>query len=152
MLGGPYDGFEGYRTVPEHDTQEALRSGLVVVDTNVLLNLYRYDNEAQADLFKVLEALGNQLFVPHRVVFEFWRNRESAARERPKTVESVVEQLEAALSAAQKSVREWANRLGVASASQDELLTALADTFESVSQTIEASAGSDEMSLGSTTG
>lgn len=150
-LTGAFDGFEGYRTVTEADTQEALRSGLVVVDTNVLLNLYRYDGEAQADLFKVLEAVGDRLFVPHRVMLEFWRNRESAARERPKTVDSVIEQLDSALSAAQKSVREWANRLGVASASQNELLTALANTFEAVSQTIEASAGSDEIGSASDT-
>jgi hypothetical protein len=40
-LGGLFDGFEAYRTPAEEDYRTLLTGGLVVLDTNVLLNLYR---------------------------------------------------------------------------------------------------------------
>jgi hypothetical protein len=68
-----FDGFEGYQ-VPSNDEAElALRSGLVVVDTNALLNLYRYTERTRDDLFRVLESLGTRLWIPHQVMLEFWR-------------------------------------------------------------------------------
>lgn len=79
---GLFDGFEGYRTPSEDDYRRVLTEGLVVPDTNVLLNLYRYNAQTQTDLFAVLERLGDRLWIPHQVLVEFWRNRESALRRR----------------------------------------------------------------------
>ncbi len=46
---GLYDGFEAYRTPTEVDYRRLLTSGLVVPDTNVFLNLYRYNDETRTD-------------------------------------------------------------------------------------------------------
>ena len=54
---------------------------MVVPDANVLLNLYRYTDQARDDLLSVLERLGNQLWVPHQVLVEFWRNRDAVLRD-----------------------------------------------------------------------
>jgi hypothetical protein len=54
---GLYDGFEAYRTPSDDDYRDLLTRGTVVVDTNVLLNLYRYNAQTRADLVAVLERL-----------------------------------------------------------------------------------------------
>jgi hypothetical protein len=46
---GLYDDFEAYRTATDADYQRLLTSGLVIPDTNVFLNLYRYDVPTRDD-------------------------------------------------------------------------------------------------------
>jgi hypothetical protein len=50
-------------------------SGIVVLDTNFLLALYRLPKEGQEDLFKSLEAIQERIWVPHHVALEYQRNR-----------------------------------------------------------------------------
>jgi PIN like domain len=59
--GGIYDDFPGYRQVPEREPADALRSALVVVDANVLLNLYRYNESTRNDPIRVLRHVGDRL-------------------------------------------------------------------------------------------
>ncbi|WP_165685488.1 PIN-like domain-containing protein [Streptomyces sp. KO7888] len=73
---GIFDGFAEYRTPSVEDYQRLFGSGLVVVDTNVLLTLYRSNQRTRDDLLNVLERLRERLWVPHQVIAEFWRNRE----------------------------------------------------------------------------
>lgn len=75
--GGLYSGFESYRVLTAEDIKNALQKGVVALDTNVLLNLYRYNEKTVDDLLRVAEAAADRLFVPHQVVREFWRNRQS---------------------------------------------------------------------------
>lgn len=58
---------------------EALRTGLVAIDTNVLLNLYKYDEKGTRDWFKALSWIGTRLYLPNQSMLEFWRNRSSLA-------------------------------------------------------------------------
>ncbi len=74
---GLFEGFEHFRVLGSHDIRDALREGMLVLDTNVLLNLYRYNDKTVDDLLKVASAARSRLFVPHQVVNEFWRNRQS---------------------------------------------------------------------------
>lgn len=72
---GLYDDFRGYRVPSEAELDGALQSATVVVDANVLLNLYRYNGATRDDLLGVLRRLDDRLWVPHQVAREFWRNR-----------------------------------------------------------------------------
>ncbi|RLK60440.1 PIN-like domain-containing protein [Actinokineospora cianjurensis] len=74
--GGLYAGFEGYRSPTPEELRRVLTSGIVVPDTNLLLNLYRYTATARDTLLRALEKL-ETLWVPHQVLTEFWRNRET---------------------------------------------------------------------------
>jgi len=108
---GLYDGFEGYRTPTDGHYQEVLTKGLVVPDANVLLNLYRYNAQTQADLFAVLKRLGDRLWVPHQVLVEFWRNRESALRDPQDTGANAVDRLTEQRQQSVTVLRTWANRI-----------------------------------------
>lgn len=109
MANGLFDGFEGYRSVTEEDLQEAVRSWLVVFDTNVLLHLYNYQGQALDDFMRVFEALGERLFVPHQVLDEFWRNRTTVLREN-KGRHLERESIEKSFDSIASDLRKWYQR------------------------------------------
>jgi predicted nucleic acid-binding protein len=74
-MTGMFDGFEGYRVVSEAEKLKALTTAVVVVDANVLLNLYLYNSRTTKDLLRIFERLGDRLVVPHQAMREFHRNR-----------------------------------------------------------------------------
>ena len=53
---------------------------MFVVDTNVLLNLYRYSRSTRDELLQVLRALEDKLFLPHQVGREFLDRRLTTIR------------------------------------------------------------------------
>lgn len=57
------------------------QEAIIVLDANVLLNIYRFGNEARADFFSVLERLGPRLWVPAHAVEEFYRSRVGVIRQ-----------------------------------------------------------------------
>src|SRR5438105_2793430 len=66
-------GLESYRTVTDAGYRSLLTSGLIVLDTNVLLNLYRYHQQTRRELLDVLAKVGDHLWIPHHVMVEFWQ-------------------------------------------------------------------------------
>ena len=48
---------------------------LFVFDTNVLLNLYSYTEDARDDFFKILDRISDHIWLPHHVGLEYQRNR-----------------------------------------------------------------------------
>jgi len=117
---GLFDGFEGYRTPTREDHQRVLTEGLVVLDANVLLNLYRYTEQARDDVLSVLEWLEDRLWIPHQVVVEFWLNREGVLRD-PRDTEKAAREMSAVKDRAVSTFRGWANRVSL----RDEESTAL---------------------------
>lgn len=74
--GGIFDyGFDAYRTVTDDEYRSALLSGIVVLDANIMLNLYRYHESTREELFDVLAKLGDRLWIPNHAMSEFWKNR-----------------------------------------------------------------------------
>lgn len=67
-----------------HDPAELVTGdALVVVDTNVLLGLYRLSPGARADTLASLRAVKDRLWLPHQVSVEFWANVEAVRAELP---------------------------------------------------------------------
>ncbi|MCX4667975.1 PIN-like domain-containing protein [Streptomyces sp. NBC_01381] len=68
---------EAHRSPLPGDYERVFQTGMVVLDTNVLLNLYRSNERTRLDTLAVLNKLRDRIWVPHQVLTEFWRNRES---------------------------------------------------------------------------
>jgi hypothetical protein len=134
---GLFTDFDAYRTPVDADYASVLTEGLVTFDANVLLNLYRYTQNARSDLLQALEALGNSLFIPHQVLVEFWRNRETTLRESGSTGAKAGEEMGGHLAAATQTLRTWANRVALEETEFEELKDQLAGTFEQVRQKID---------------
>lgn len=67
--------FPEYDVRSDNELSEAWKHGLFVFDTNVLLNLYRYQAATRDALISVLERLSTRIWIPHHVALEFQRNR-----------------------------------------------------------------------------
>jgi hypothetical protein len=132
---GLFEGFEGYRTAAHADYIRVLREGLVVIDSNVLLDLYRYGASARADLLKALKALGDRLYVPHQAVREFWRNREKLLKDPGGTLalQQTIENSEKQL---KESINNWTNQRSHQEQERVELEAVLTEAFQSLKDKI----------------
>lgn len=109
---------------------------MVVPDANVLLNLYRYTDGARDDLLSVLERLGGQLWVPHQVVAEFWRNRGAVLRD-PRDTERIGKEMAGQRDKALSAFRAWASRVSLPSERGAELESELTKGFDAVIEEVE---------------
>ncbi|MEU7004511.1 PIN-like domain-containing protein [Nonomuraea sp. NPDC046570] len=143
---GLYDGFEGYRTASERDLKHVLTDGLVVLDANVLLNLYRYTSSTRADFIEVLNKIGDQLWIPHQALDEFWRNRENIIRD-PSNARDTIKQLEAKLNDSLGIIRGWSKRIALTDSVAAELANKLDSAFVDVTATIKQVADRESSEL-----
>lgn len=134
-------GFEEFRTWSQDDVAEGLRSGLVAIDTNVLLDLYRYDPDVRAEMIDVLTKLEDRLFVPHQVASEFWRNREAALTDRVRTARTLTELLDTRAQEVESAVNRWRRRSGGAiDQTIDDLVATASAAIEQIANAIEVAA------------
>jgi hypothetical protein len=52
-----------------------MRSATLILDSSVLLNLYRYPKQARDDFLTVLRSVKERLWIPYQVAVEFQENR-----------------------------------------------------------------------------
>ena len=143
--GGLFDGFEGYVTPHDDDYRKVFTEGMVAIDANVLLNLYRYTVEARDDLLSVLDSIRDNLWLPNQVVTEFWRNRERVLRD-PRDTEKTAGDLSKLRERTTQILRAWANRVSLPRERADELIETSADSFAHVIESVEQFADSSARS------
>lgn len=87
----------------EEDVVTAWQSSLFVLDTNILLSLYRYSDGTRRELFRLLSILKTRLWLPHRAAHEYLTNRlsvidaqEKSYNETIKTIASLEQSLRSA--------------------------------------------------------
>ncbi|HUB98321.1 MAG TPA: PIN domain-containing protein [Solirubrobacterales bacterium] len=135
-MNGIFDGFEGYRTPTLDDYRNVFGAGMVVPDANVLLNLYRYTDRARDDLFSVLERLGERLWVPHQVLLEFWRNRDSVLRD-PRDAQRAQTEMSDQREKAISAFRAWANRVSLPTERRTHLEGEMTQAFDAVIEEVD---------------
>lgn len=72
--------FAEYYELPEERIKEIWEDSLIVFDTNVLLNLYRYNEDARTEFINVIKFYKERLWIPYQVGLEFHRRREDILR------------------------------------------------------------------------
>lgn len=97
--------FYGYYPPTPEEYGKLWKDGVIVLDTNVLLELYRLPSSAREELISALESLKERLWIPHQVALEFQRKRitviaternstEEALNSTKKSVEDIKTQIE----------------------------------------------------------
>ncbi|WP_147268952.1 PIN-like domain-containing protein [Sphaerisporangium album] len=114
-----------------------LTGGLVALDANVLLNLYRYLPSAREELFGVLEKLKSNLWVPHQVGLEFSRRRHAAIRDHESTFDTLSTHLDSSLQATITQINTFANRVSLDPLTKKHITSRLEEVFEGVRVAIE---------------
>lgn len=67
--------FQGFYQSTEEEFKSLWQHSLFIFDTNVLLNLYRYQSSTRDSLLKVMEKVEDRVWIPYHVGLEFHRNR-----------------------------------------------------------------------------
>lgn len=88
--------FPQYEDSSDQDYGVIWKNALFVFDTNVLLNLYRYQAGTRDELLNVLGQLSDRIWVPHHVALEFQRNRLKVIAEQNKRFTEVRRTIEKA--------------------------------------------------------
>lgn len=65
----------GYEPLSDAEREQVWTEGHVVLDTNVLLNVYRYSPATREKLLHLLRRFEGRLWVPHQAAQEYFRNR-----------------------------------------------------------------------------
>ena len=131
------NGFEAYRTVTDNDYRSLFACGLIILDTNVLLDLYRYHPETRKELLDVLDQLRERLWIPNQVMSEFWAGRESVLED-ASDISSTVGILDKLGGQYMDRVREWTNSAGLRGETADSLVETSRSAFDATIEKIRA--------------
>ena len=83
------DLFPGYYGLSKDEFEELWENYVFILDTNSILNLYRYNEETRTDFIDVLRKIENRLWLPHQVALEFQENRTSIINEQQNKLETI---------------------------------------------------------------
>lgn len=83
------DDFAHYYRLDPDSERSAFDEGLIVLDTNVLLNILRYSSPAREELLQVIEKIGERCFIPYQIALEYNRNRVSVVADHHKELETI---------------------------------------------------------------
>jgi hypothetical protein len=81
--------FYGYYRPDEDQLQDLWQHCLFILDTSVLLSLYRYPEEARNEWFEILNSISDRLWIPHQAALEFQENRLSVIAEQVQIYDEV---------------------------------------------------------------
>ena len=84
--------FAMYYAPSETELKAIWQGALIVLDANVLLNLYRYSPSTRDELFDLLDSLKTQLWLPNQAALEFHRNRPNVILAEGRTYSDAKEQ------------------------------------------------------------
>ncbi len=88
------DTFRSFHRPSKDDFDNLWRDGLIVLDANVILNLYRLPKNACNEFLSLLEKLKGRLWIPHQVALEFQIDRISVIQSRRKTLDEFLARLD----------------------------------------------------------
>jgi len=139
-----WDGFEIYDDPKSDEIGNVLHDGIVALDTNILLHLYKCGANARSQIFDVLDAVSGNLFMPAQVQAEFWRNRDDVIREVITT--SSLAGLRDAQKKALAEIKAWRRRT-MSTVEADELAEDLEKLFRRVLNRVSSDDGGRGINL-----
>ena len=101
------DHFAAWYPLDDEQREQFIREGLVALDANILLDLYRLNSEARQDLLSLLTQLGDRLWVPNQAALEFHRNRFNVIYDQ----QDIIEKTRKVISESANRLREAVNQL-----------------------------------------
>lgn len=69
--------FPGFYKAPLQDVKSLMQNAIIVLDTNVLLDIYRYSTETASQILSLMEDIKEHLWMPYQVAYEYHKDRNS---------------------------------------------------------------------------
>lgn len=99
------DKFIGYYSPSKSEFQKLWNTALISIDTNVLLDLYRYSEDTRKELIKVFKSFSDRLFLPYWAGLEFHRNRLEVIKDQEASYFKLIENINATKEELTKQLR-----------------------------------------------
>lgn len=96
--------FVGFYQPTENEYKSLWDTGLIVFDTNVLLDLYRLPEVARNEVFSVFDQVKERIWIPHQVALEFQRRRFTVISSERKITSDALKSAQALLSTLEEQV------------------------------------------------
>lgn len=115
--------FEAWLPPAEREKDKALLEGIVTVDANVLVNLYKWDDDSRNDWFKIFKQLQKRkgFWVTNQALTEFFKTRGNFIGS-PDSLKKVDGTLQSALDQVIRTYHEWVLSRGRELDHNDEVL------------------------------
>lgn len=149
---GIFDCDEAHQSPLQADYERIFETGMVVLDANVLLNLYRSNEQTRLDTLAVLKKLQDRLWIPYQVLVEFWRNREQSSirhhhRSKAKEAQAALEKVPRS---ARDALERWVAAVHLKNNTEvseqiDEVIDNLAKAIDEAKGLIETQAETDSL-------
>ncbi|MDD2271385.1 MAG: PIN domain-containing protein [Desulfuromonadaceae bacterium] len=85
--------FPGHFQPSKREIDRLWENSLFTVDTNILLNLYRYSDSTRNEVLQILKAMKDRLWLPHRAAQEYFNNRLGVISQQEKAYEEAIKTL-----------------------------------------------------------
>lgn len=86
--------FPGYFPPTTREIEDLWENCLFTLDTNILLNLYRYSDSTRKEILQILHAMKDRLWLPHRAAKEYFFNRLGVISQQEKAYEDAIKTIE----------------------------------------------------------
>jgi hypothetical protein len=141
------DQFSHFYAYDEDAIATAMRTGLVVPDTNVLLSMYRLQARARDELFGALEKVSDRLWVPHQVGLEFHRNRLNVMKDQEGYFAKTKDEFDKSIKGFGENVQAFKRRLSLDDGHVEKIRDALANLGELVADAVSKASELSEVRL-----
>ena len=98
--------FKGYIPYNDKDYKAIWENSIIVIDTNVILNFYRYSDETRKELWKILENLEQRLWMPYQVANEYFKNRENIIQKVENSLNKIEDSISRNLETSKNNLQE----------------------------------------------
>lgn len=85
--------FPGYYKKNELEIKSIWENGLILFDTNVLLNLYRYSDSTRDTILDLISKFSKQIWLPYQAALEYNRNRYEVIAEQEKAYKEFLDKI-----------------------------------------------------------
>lgn len=113
--------FDWYLAPSESELDIIWKDGILTVDTNVLLDLYRYHEDTRNSLLEVLQKFEGKKWISHQAATEFFRNRTKVIISSEKSFKQAQDEMEKLNASLNSSIAQLRGNRIVPSALPDEL-------------------------------
>jgi hypothetical protein len=91
------ENFKWCLPLKNEEIEHIWETAIIIVDTNVLLDLYRYNKDTRNSILKSLKKFKNRMYMPYQVATEFFRNRTKIICEETKNIDNLEQELNSIL-------------------------------------------------------
>ncbi|EOV9619547.1 PIN-like domain-containing protein [Cronobacter dublinensis] len=100
------DSFTGFYGTGEHTIEQVFKSKdtVFIFDTNILLTLYRCEEETREQFFNIWKQIKSQCWFPHHVCLEYQRNRLTVIKGSRDSLSAIADKLNTTFAVVKKEV------------------------------------------------